>query len=771
MGFTSLESVLGYGQLLFAGIALHVGIEQLTGWRHTRRERPALWAGATALALAAILTSNLVAAKAQPDVAEVALFARVVAISALALLVLQLAAALAGPAPRWLTSTVWACAITRVALFPSTELFYAHRFEDGAPAQGPLVGALSLPLIILSVGYVILATLRSQTGVALAAISAGAAGTGVLAVASLAASSGRAELLTGYLAVPTLGALYFIDLDSRARLRRVEHVLARRQALLVGLTREALTTSPLRLDRRVKEIVLDELAADRCELSPGATLGDEPAPPARRGPGSGAHTLTARVASSAGVLSLEATRPKPFEPHDRYLLEALCQVVAAAGERERAERLLRTQATHDALTRLPNRILLTSQITHALDQSARAGLLAGIVLLDLDGFRAVNDVRSHASGDEVLVAIANRLRSRARAGDLVCRFGGDVFVVVCEALESPAHAVEIGRRLLGALDEPVLNGTNPLWLTASAGIALGTPGADAEALIRDADTAMHHTKAVGGNGLAVFETSMRAELLHAVEVRQAVNEAVERGGIGVHYQPIIDLTTGNLVGVEALARCSDGTRMLPAEQWIPVAEEANLIHRVGTDVLRRAGAELARWHRSLPDLQLAVNVSPRQLDGPLLAEEVTSILQGGIEPSRLCLEITESCLVGSPEAVRELSRIRDMGCSIALDDFGLGYSSLGSLARLPIDVIKIDRSFVAAIGERDGEVLIDVALTIASSFGLVAVAEGIETQGQANALAERGCGLGQGYFFGRPVPARLLPHPLGGGAPLTGVAP
>jgi diguanylate cyclase (GGDEF)-like protein/PAS domain S-box-containing protein len=421
--------------------------------------------------------------------------------------------------------------------------------------------------------------------------------------------------------------------------------------------------------------------------------------------------------------------------------------------RDQTERLRRL-ALHDHLTGLPNRALLKDRLQVALQRAVRTGSHVGVLFLGVDGFKVVNDSRSHAVGDEMLRQVAERLRGHVRAAETAGRFGGDQFVVVIEAddVEEIQRAVE---RLTGIFDTPFTVSGQPQTMSASFGLRVADVGeADPDAVLRDADNALFAAKARGRGRLVAFDPRMRERAVRHDRVLQRLPDAIAQGLVVPHYQPIVDLATGRTIGAEALARWDDPElgAVSPAE-FIPVAEQAGVIGALGTHVLRTACADAAGWRE---EMHVSVNLSPSQLEDAELCLTVSRALaDAGLAPDRLVLEITESLLMQDTAcAATHLRQLRAMGVRVALDDFGTGHSSLAVLRDLPLDVLKIDRSFVVRMQQDDrGARMVDGIVSLAQDLGLVTVAEGVETEDQATLLRGAGCDVAQGWQFGYPIPA------------------
>jgi len=458
--------------------------------------------------------------------------------------------------------------------------------------------------------------------------------------------------------------------------------------------------------------------------------------------------------------AVTVVREAPFTSEDVTFVEAVAHLLGGAHERHRAEDRIRHQALHDELTGLANRMLIRDRLSNALRNAGRTQERVAVMLLDLDGFKAINDIHGHPAGDCVLSQLAGSFSSALGEGQTLGRFGGDEFGVICEGVPDDEAVADIATRILAASRIPVDVPSGQTRATASIGIAVGTPGDDADALLRDADIAVHRAKERGGDTAEVFNPALRRQVLKLVEVQEALNFAVELGQIVAHYQPIVDLHTGRVVRLEALARWRRGGRLVPPAEWVPIAEHTGAIGAIGCEMLRQATAQLTCWLEAEPELVMAVNVSPRQLGSGALIECVEEAIALGMPPERLCLEVTEGIAVDDGVAIDTMRTLRSMGCQIALDDFGVGYSSLAALGRLPVDVVKIDQGFVRRLSTPDGPALVAAVVTLARALGLQVIAEGIETEAQRDTLIELGCRFGQGFLIARPGPPEQIRPPL-----------
>jgi diguanylate cyclase (GGDEF)-like protein/PAS domain S-box-containing protein len=430
-------------------------------------------------------------------------------------------------------------------------------------------------------------------------------------------------------------------------------------------------------------------------------------------------------------------------------------------ERRNAEERLLHDALHDNLTGLPNRTLLMDRVTQCLSHTGRdPGGGCAVLYIDLDRFKLVNDSVSHAAGDRLLVELARRMKRVLRPSDTLTRLGGDEFALLLEGVSSTAQAVEIGTRVCQVIAEPVSFERRFLSVVGSIGIAHNLDGNVApDELLRNADIAMYDAKARGGGRCKVFDASMHQRVVDRMSLETHLRQAIEQRRLRTFFQPIVDLRTGELRGLEALARWPAGELDVPPAEFIPVAEESGLIEQLGGLVLRDACLTLGDWRsRGLvgPDVTMSVNVSIRQLADTGLVDQVTAALRAaGLEPRNLVLEITESTLIENPQLVSTvLGELLGLGVTVELDDFGTGYSSLTVLHDFPGDTLKIDRAFVETMIDRsESETIVRSIVSLAHSLGLRVTAEGIERVDQLKALAALGCEFGQGYHFSRPLPA------------------
>jgi diguanylate cyclase (GGDEF)-like protein len=441
---------------------------------------------------------------------------------------------------------------------------------------------------------------------------------------------------------------------------------------------------------------------------------------------------------------------------------------------DRAARLIQLEALrrlHDPLTGLANRAQLNDRVDQALSRARRSGSQIAMLFIDLDRFKQVNDTMGHRAGDELLVETARRIAALVRGIDTVARLGGDEFVVLCEEV-SIAEIDAIASRIIASLAEPFACGGGEACIGASIGIVTCVDGSDtAETMLQKADIALYRAKANGRGCYELFDEAMQQWVAGRADLDHALRNAIGNQELRVHYQPIIDTTTGETLHFEALVRWArPGFGLTLPDSFIALAEETGLIADIGAWVMRRACTDAAAWNRDWPgrDIGIAVNVSGRQLVKGLLLDHVQEALAAsGCEARLLTLELTESSLIDDAIGVRDiLGHLRARGVRVAIDDFGTGYSSLTYLRELPIDEIKIDRSFIARIAlDRSDAAIAAAVVALADNLGLAVIAEGVETQEQLVALTALGCRRAQGYLFSRPVPFDSLAEMVGG-APL-----
>ena len=431
-------------------------------------------------------------------------------------------------------------------------------------------------------------------------------------------------------------------------------------------------------------------------------------------------------------------------------------------QRKETEQQLEHQATHDPLTGLPNRLLLEDRVHHAIEVARRENRRIGLMFIDLDRFKIVNDSLGHVAGDELLKVVSGRLRHTLRRSDTVARLGGDEFVVVLTHFQNSGELADVAEKIARSLEEPVELAGHVVHVGASIGIALyPEDGDNFHDLMKDADTAMYRAKQKGRNTFCFYDARMNDEALDRLKLEEALRRALIRGEFQLYYQPQIDLQTGMMTSVEALIRwnCPERGLVSPGV-FIPVAEESNLISMIGWWVLEEACRQLAVWRASgMAPIKVAVNVSGRQFLNHALVECISDLLrQYEVHPSLLEIELTESTVMAEPErAIEQLSRLRDIGIQVSVDDFGTGYSSLSYLKRLPLNTIKVDRSFVRDVNSQsDNAAIVSAILGLADALDMSIVAEGVETEGEETHLRDAGCIKVQGFRYAQPMPADQL---------------
>jgi len=456
----------------------------------------------------------------------------------------------------------------------------------------------------------------------------------------------------------------------------------------------------------------------------------------------------------------ERLRAEQAERHVEELNRYVEKLESAGRELEESREHFRHAAFHDALTGLPNRSLFTDHLRVALRRAQQnEKYLFGVLFLDLDRFKNINDSLGHPCGDELLILVARRLETCIRQTDMVARFGGDEFAILVDAIQDASDVVRIAEKVQQVISAPFKLATHEAITTASIGVALSTSiYAEAEDIIRDADTAMYRAKDHGKARYEIFDTAMHTRAVTLLRLESDLRRALEKEELCVYYQPIVSLANRELYGFEALVRWRHPERgIISPDDFVPLAEETGLILPIGLQVLREACHQLRIWQQRSPanrDLIISVNLSGKQLTQPDLIERIEEVLhESQINPWHLKLEITETVVMENPElAAVTLAKLRGLGVRLSIDDFGTGYSSLSYLNRFPVDMLKIDRSFVISMNEADENLqIVKTIVTLAGNLGMQVVAEGVETEDQLEQLRSLKCQYGQGFLFSKPL--------------------
>jgi diguanylate cyclase (GGDEF)-like protein/PAS domain S-box-containing protein len=507
----------------------------------------------------------------------------------------------------------------------------------------------------------------------------------------------------------------------------------------------------------VPEELLDQAEAIRSELWAGRTW-------------SGEMLLRRKDGSHVSVLGTAT----PFFD-DRGNLAGMIGVSTDISERKALEAELERRASHDPLTGLPNRHTLVDRLGQALLRTKRGkeGRKVGVLFMDLDGFKTINDSLGHEAGDRLLVTVAERLRKRLRPEDVLARFGGDEFAVLLEEVADASETIRVAQRIAESLREPFTVNDHQVNLSTSVGIALGSAHTndDPEGMLRNADAAMYKAKEQGLGCYAVFDPAMQTRAQERLELEAELRRALEQGEFVLYYQPEVSLYNGSMVGLEALLRWQHPERgLLKPSAFVPLAEETDVIAPIGRWVLEEACRQAKRWEEEHPlasPMTMEVNLSSKQLRRRELARTVEEALtRAGVEAHTLALDITETVLIGASEHnAQALEALKKMGIRLSLDDFGTGYSSLSYLKRLPVDRVKVDRSFVKGLGGNATDTaVVRMIIELCHTLGVEVLAEGVETSEQAALLKDMGCDVGQGYYFARPLRseelAEQLPEPF-----------
>ncbi|HWT94905.1 MAG TPA: EAL domain-containing protein, partial [Solirubrobacteraceae bacterium] len=497
---------------------------------------------------------------------------------------------------------------------------------------------------------------------------------------------------------------------------------------------------------------------------------DDPSPVAGGVPG--AHTAWRARHADGAWIDVESSCT---DLHDDPSVRGTVLVVRDVRERKAFEERLHHAAFHDALTGLPNRALFEDRVRGAIARARRREAIVAVLFVDLDDFKTVNDSLGHAAGDELLRQTAARLDESLRAEDTAARLGGDEFAILVEGLATADDVTTLAERVLSGLDKPFVIGDEELFVQASVGIAIREGDQLDEELLRNADTAMYAAKAAGKGRHQLFDQVMHVSARKRLQLTGDLRRAVDRGEFTVDYQPLVNLSDGRMLGAEALVRWEHPElgRIAPSD-FIPLAEETGLIVPIGDFVLREALMQARAWQDEQRDdesrVYVSVNLSPRQFrPAGRLVELVTRLTaEAGLSPDCLLLEITESVLMNDREhAAADLQRLREIGVRVAIDDFGTGYSSLAYLRDFPIDIVKMDRSFVQELGRgRADAALVRSVVELGTALDMQIVAEGIEELEQLDSLRDLQCAIGQGYLFSQPVSGAMIAEALRAPRPL-----
>jgi diguanylate cyclase (GGDEF)-like protein/PAS domain S-box-containing protein len=457
---------------------------------------------------------------------------------------------------------------------------------------------------------------------------------------------------------------------------------------------------------------------------------------------------------------------------DRGNLVGMIDVSSDISERKALQEELERRASHDPLTGLPNRPAFVERIRQALLRTRRrqnSRNKVGVLFMDLDGFKTINDSLGHQAGDRLLVAVAECLRNRLRTEDVLARFGGDEFAVLLEDTAGTSEAIRVAQRITEDLREPFTVDDFQVSVSTSIGITLGTAQAndDPEGMLREADSAMYRAKEQGPGRYAVFDPTMQARAQERLELEAELRRALEQGEFVLYYQPEVSLHDGKMVGFEALLRWQHPERgLLKPSAFVPLAEDTDLIAPIGRWVLEEACQQAKRWEEERPlasPMTMEINLSSKQLRRQGLVRTVEEALaRADLEAHTLALDMTETVLIRTSEDnTQALDALKEMGVRLGLDDFGTGYSSLSYLKRLPVDRVKVDKSFVKGLGENATDTaLVRMIIDLCHTLGVEVLAEGIETSEQATLLKDMGCDLGQGYYFARPLLSEELAQRL-----------
>jgi diguanylate cyclase (GGDEF)-like protein len=536
--------------------------------------------------------------------------------------------------------------------------------------------------------------------------------------------------------------------DAALRFERVQTKLTEGPCLGAYRTNTAIAVPDLRLDERFQAFAPEAISSGLLAVF---------AFPLRHGD-----------YDAIGALDLYRETPGPLDEQSMHMAQTFADVAASYILNAQARQDLKDASTrfqemslHDSLTGLPNRILFGQRVDHAVLRSRRSGGQLAVLYADLDRFKGVNDQYGHQVGDQLLVAVAERLTESLRPGDTLARISGDEFVILCEDLEEAAVVDRLADRIDVGMNQPFVVSGHTLAVSASVGIAYSGPGTEVPGrMLRDADTAMYQAKRNGGGRHQVLDIREQAHAEDQATLSRDLDGVLSRGELAAHYQPIVAAADGRVLGVEALMRWSHPSRgAIPPTLLIPLAEESRMICEIGRWIFRNACEDMSLWNRrvSTPQrLEVATNVSPHELLACDYVAMVAAVLdETRTDPRLVTIEITESVLIKDPARVLlVLSDLKELGLKVALDDFGTGYSSLSYLHDFPVDIVKIDQSFVSALSDdADSHAIVSAIIELAHALRKKVVAEGMETLGQYRSIAALGCEACQGFYFAKPMPA------------------
>ncbi|MEE4359971.1 MAG: EAL domain-containing protein [Pseudomonadales bacterium] len=566
----------------------------------------------------------------------------------------------------------------------------------------------------------------------------------------IAARLERSEQLHRFIVESSPDLVYMLDADGRFVFlnERVETLLGLSRAELLGQHYRALL--PASQHEAARHVFDERRTGERASRNVELRLRRQPPAHERAG------ATEIEVEVTAMGVYLDASMPSPGGRVGTY------GIARDISERKRAQEMIQFQAHHDLLTYLPNRALLRDRLELALAQARRSGRRLALMFLDLDRFKIVNDTLGHTTGDRLLRAVALRLKQCIRRGDTLARFGGDEFCLLLPEVRSTEDVRVIARKILDQLSDPFQVEDHELFIGASIGIALyPEAGATAESLIQHADIAMYDIKGRGRNGYQVFSEHMNERFASRLSEERELRNALQNGELEPHYQPLVDVASGRVIGVEALARWRHPQRgLLEPSAFLPLAEETGLIVAVDRVIQRLACQDVARWRAcGMPELALSLNVSAAQIEQDDFVQEFLALLQRtGIGTTGIRLEIAERVIMRDTDIVQpKFEALADQGVAIGIDDFGTGYSSLSHLQRFPVTSLKIDRRFVAEIGAaQQAALLVDGIIHMARGLGIDIIAEGVETDLQLNYLHGQGCLQAQGYVYARAMTADAL---------------